>query len=290
MKTDIPLKRLTALRGADILPLLALPLATVGRVDTLELPARARRLDTVLSVESPGGTRYRLVVEWQGYSDPGVLWRLAGYCAWLGEQNPKLPVVGAVIYLTPGADAGDELAQVIDGERVQAWPLRAVRLWEIDANTALESGILGLAVLSPLMANASAASVERAVAQLLSAAPEAQQADLLAILGVFAEPLVPVEQFVQRVGKERLMATDLISYLVGEQLAEREARYVAELQQTLEVTLATRFPQAPLEIALRIRQVTQPEKLHQLIRTAVQAGELAIVEVALAERSVDPTV
>jgi hypothetical protein len=140
------------------------------------------------------------------------------------------------------------------------------------------------------MANASAASVERAVAQLLSAAPEAQQADLLAILGVFAEPLVPVEQFVQRVGKERLMATDLISYLVGEQLAEREARYVAELQQTLEVTLATRFPQAPLEIALRIRQVTQPEKLHQLIRTAVQAGELATVEAALAERSVDPTV
>lgn len=288
MKTDIPLKRLTALRGADILPLLALPVATVEQVDTLELPARARRLDTVLYVESPGGTRYRLVIEWQGYPDPGVLWRLAGYCAWLGQQNPKQPVVGAVIYLTSAADVGDELVQVVDGVRVQAWPLRAVRLWEIDANVALDSDLLGLAVLSPLMANASAASVERAVVQVLTTAPETQQADLLAILGVFAEPLVPVEQFVQRVGKERLMATDLISYLVGEQLAEREARYVAELQQTLEVTLATRFPQAPLELALRIRQVTQPEALHRLIRTAVQAGDLVTVEAALAERLADP--
>jgi hypothetical protein len=62
----------------------------------------------------------------------------------------------------------------------------------------------------------------------------------LAILGVFAAPLVPVEQFVQRVGKERLMTTDLIAYLVGEQLAEQEARNVVELQQTLEVTLAAR--------------------------------------------------
>jgi hypothetical protein len=290
MKTDIPLKRLTALRGADILPLLELPVASVERVDTLELPARARRLDTVLSVESLGGTRYRLVIEWQGYSDPGVLWRLASYCAWLGEQNPKLPVVGAVIYLTPAADAGDALAQLIDGVPVQVWPMRAVRLWEIDANAALESGLVGLAVLSPLMRDASAASVERAVVQLLATAPETQQADLLAILGVFAEPLVPVEQFVQRVGKERLMATDLISYLVGEQLAEREARYVAELQQTLEVTLATRFPQAPLELVLRIRQVTQPEALHRLIRTAVQAGELATVEAALAEKPAEPMV
>jgi len=287
MRTDIPLKRLTVLRGADLLPLFDLPHAALERVDSLELPASADRLDTVLTVQSPGGARYLLVVEWQGYRDPGVLWRLAGYCAWVGQRNVGVPVVGAVIYLTPAADVGDELVQVVDGITVQSWPVRAVRLWEQDAAAALSSGALGLTVLSPLMRNATAALVEQAVEQVLATAPAPQQADLLAILGVFAEPLVPVEQFVRRVGKERLMATDLIAYLVDEQVAEREARHVTELQQTLEVALATRFPQAPLELVLRIRRITQAEQLHQLIRAAVQAPSLAAVEAAIAETSGD---
>jgi hypothetical protein len=288
MRTDIPLKRLTTLRGADLLPLFGLPHATLERVDSLELPASADRLDTVLTVQSPGGTRYLLVVEWQGYRDPTVLWRLAGYCAWVGQRNPGVPVIGAVIYLLPVADAGDALDQVIDGVCVQTWPLRAVRLWEIDAALALQAS-LGLAVLSPLLRNASAAVVEAAIEQIVTVAPAAQQADLLAILGVFAAPLMPVEQFVQRVGKERLMTTDLIAYLVGEQLAEQEARNVAELQQTLEVTLAARFPQAPMEYVLTIRRITHPEHLHRLIRTTVQAPDLAAIAAALASAVSTPT-
>ncbi|NJN66466.1 MAG: hypothetical protein HC884_06995 [Chloroflexaceae bacterium] len=38
MHTDIPLKRLTALRGADLLALFGLPNATLVRVESPELP------------------------------------------------------------------------------------------------------------------------------------------------------------------------------------------------------------------------------------------------------------
>ena len=44
MRTDIPLKRLAELRGADLLPLLGVPATTIRRVDSLELPASAERL------------------------------------------------------------------------------------------------------------------------------------------------------------------------------------------------------------------------------------------------------
>lgn len=271
MRTDIPLKRLTALCGTDLLPLFGVPQATVRRVDTLELPASAERLDNVLTMQSPSGAEYLLVLEWQGYRDPGVLWRLAGYCAWVGQHNLGVPVLGALVYVTPAADVGDALEQVVDGVVLQTWAPRVVRLWELDAPAAVASGAVGLAVLSPLMRDASTQLVEQAIDRVMQTAPAIQQADLLAILGVFAEPYIAAEQFVQRVGKERLMGSDLVSYLMEEQTT----RYVEDLQGTLEAAIAARFPNAPLSLALTIRQITQPAQLHRLIVGVVRAPDLA---------------
>ena len=149
MQTDIPLKRLTALRAHDLLPLLASEEATVVAVETLELPASATRLDNVLRLRSVGGQEYLHVIEWQGYTDPAVLWRLAGYLAWLGQRHHEQVVVGTVIYLTPASDVGDTLRQTVDGRDLLAWPVPAIRLWELDALEASQRGSLGLAVLSP---------------------------------------------------------------------------------------------------------------------------------------------
>lgn len=281
MKTDIPLKRLAELRGADLLPLLGVPATAVGHVATLELPASAERLDTVLTLESPGGQEYLLVVEWQGYRDVTVLWRLASYCARIGQRMPMMPIVGCVVYLAPAFDIGDSLRQVVDGVPVQTWPVHVVRLWEHDAAAAVASGALGLMVLSPLMANASARLVEVAAQAVLRDAPDEQQADLLVILGIFGEPIIPVERFIRLVGKEQLMASDLVSYLMEEQNAEREARSIERLQRTLEAIITVRFPEAPLRLAGTIHGIADEETLHQLFVTVAGAADIASVEAAL---------
>src|SRR5207247_1706875 len=146
---------------------------------TLELPASATRLDNVLRLRSPQGQEYLHVVEWQGYHDPAVLWRFAGYLAWLGQRYPNSAVAGTLIYLTPADDAGDLLRQEVDGRGVLDWRVPCVRLWEQDAPAALASGNLGLTVLSPLMQNASEALVEQAITTVMSQASLSQQADLL---------------------------------------------------------------------------------------------------------------
>jgi hypothetical protein len=184
-----------------------------------------------------------------------------------------------VVYVTPAAESGDALVQTVDGAILQAWPLRVIRLWEEDALAALASGSIGLAVLSPLMRNASVAVIEQAIVQIGERATPEQQADLLAILGVFAEPYVPAAQFVQRVGKERLMASDLVSYLMEEQTT----RYVEDLQRTLEAAIVARFPAAPLRLASTIHQITSPDALHRLIITVVGAADLVAIEQALAQ-------
>lgn len=289
MQTDIPLKRLTTLRAGDLLPLLNIADATVVAVETLELPASATRLDNVLRLRSAGGQEYLHVIEWQGYPDPVVLWRLAGYLAWLGQRYRERAVVGTVIYLEPAADAGHRIRQTVDDQALLDWPLPVVRLWELDAQAAATQGSVGLAVLSPLMRGATVALVELVVVQVLAQAPPTQQADLLSILGVFAEPLIESQTFVRLVGKEKLMASDLISYLVDEKVAEiekkhseAEQRYIAEMQQAVEDVVILRFPNTPAVLVRYIRAVADMSQLSTLRRAILQAPDQRAAEALLA--------
>lgn len=284
MQTDIPLKRLTLLRGGDFLALLGLPAAQLLQVETLELPASATRLDNVLRVRSAAGQEFLQVVEWQGYRDPAVLWRVAGYMAWLGQRSPSLAVTGTVIYLSPEDDMGDQLLQVIDDVVLHRWTMRTVRLWEQSAAAAVAAGLPGLAVLSPLMQGATAELVDEALNLVMRTAPVDQQSDLMAILGVFAEPFIATETFVRKVGKERLMASSLASYLLADREAEIEARaQAAALQQALEEAVMARFPNAPLIIVRDIRRVIDADQLRALIVAVIQAADLAEFEARLAE-------
>ncbi len=288
MKTDIPLKLLTALRGADLLPLLGLPAASLVRVETRELPAGATRLDTLLRARSPQGQDYLHLVEWQGYYDPVVLWRPAGYMAWFGQQEPGTTVVGTVVYLAPEYDVGDMLTQTIDGQVVQAWPIRRMQLWTQDAQAALAANSLGPAVLSPLMRNADASLVEAAARMVVAQAPLTQQSDLLSILGTFAEPLLQPRRFMNLVGREKLMSSGLFDLLMQEreaelremyedklrqqeeqlrrqqeeeQLRRQQEQFRQDLQQTLAETLLVRFPAAPPRVDVRYPPGTQPGRV-----------------------------
>lgn len=291
MQTDIPLKRLTTLRAHDLLPLLASAEATVVAVETLELPASATRLDNVLRLRSVGGQEYLHVIEWQGYTDPAVLWRLTGYLAWLGQRHHAQVVVGTVIYLTPASDVGATLRQTVDGRDLLAWQMPVVRLWELDAVDAAQHNNLGLAVLSPLMRGATAELVEQVVSQVLNQAPLTQQADLLSILGVFAEPLIEVQSFVRLVGKEKLMASDLITYLVDEKVAElmeqKLAAAVRTLQDTVEDAVILRFPNTPAVLVRHIRSLTDLDQLAALQRDVLRAPDQAAVEALLAAISTE---
>lgn len=293
MQTDIPLKRLTTLRAEDLLSLLGSTDTTVVAVETLELPASATRLDNVLRLRSAGGQEYLHVVEWQGYDDPVVLWRVAGYLAWIGQRYSERTVVGTIIYLSPAADAGDSIRQTVDGQALLDWSIPVVRLWELDAQAAAERGGVGLAVLSPLMRGATAELVEQVIIQVLDQAPLTQQADLLSILGVFAEPLIDSQAFVRLVGKEKLMSSDLITYLVDEKVAEVERKYAEEFEQKLatitraiqeavEDTVVLRFPNTPVVLVRRIRSLSDPEQLAALRRAILQAPDQGATEALLA--------
>jgi predicted transposase YdaD len=300
METDIPLKALTAACAPDLLPLLGSPDATVLGVETLELPAMATRLDNVLRLRSPGGADYLHLVEWQGYRDPRFLARALYYRAWLGLDR-QLPIMVTLIYLQPTDDTGDTLRHTVDGRDVFMVPFHCVRLWEQDAATALASGRPGLAALTPFMRGADHAVVEQAAALILHATSDAvRQADLLAILGVFAEAWITPAQLEVLLGRERLMSSDLLTYLMREKTAElerqraeeraeleRQSTETARLRQTLEQAvedaMIVRFPTAPFALVDALRAIRDPEHLLRLHRAILEAPDQLSAERAIRE-------
>ena len=307
MQTDVPLKVLTSTCPEDLLALIGSPDATVLEVVSLELPASVGRLDNVLYLRSAAGTEYRHLVEWQGYRDPLFLPRSLGYLSWLAVHQPDFPLAVTLVYLRREDDAGSTLRQVLDGRVLWEVELPCVRLWEQDATAAVASGRLGLLVLSPLMGGATAALVEEAGrAVLAQTEPSRQRADLLSILGVFAEPLLDAIRFLQLMGREQLMASELMDLLVGYKIAEMDAKFAemvaerdaelaevvaerdAELAELAVDALAARFPSAPISLADLIRQVRGPEALKQLHRAVLHAPDQAAAELVIRDAAAAP--
>jgi hypothetical protein len=142
----------------------------------------------------------------------------------------------------------------------------------------------------PLLKGATAEMIEQAAQQLLASEPSPAQGDLLAALGIFAEPLFSTERFIRLVTKERLMSSDLISYLLEDKLAEfaqREAalqtalehqRFIDTLQQMVEDAIIARFPAVTAITVRRLRTIREPQQLEQLHRDVLAAADLAAVE------------
>ena len=170
----------------------------------------------------------------------------------------------------------------MDGEEFLSVPFRCVRLWQQDAAAALASGLTGLIVLSPLMAGATPAVVEEAATLLLHAEPDvARQAELLNILGIFAEQLIRAEGFIQMIGRERLMESRLMELLMRDKLAELDQQRQAE-RAGLEARLQAEH--AGLEARLQAVRV-QLEAERSGLEAARQAERAQRERERLAERA-----
>ncbi len=305
MQTDLHLKNLTMACGKDMLPFLGIPYAKLKSVKVLELPSSARRLDNILHMVSPHGQEYLHILEWIAYPDPLVLWRLAYYMAWVALVYPGKIIVGTVIYLTPESDMGHVLHQRIDGQDVHIWQFNCVRLYELDAYTALRSGEAGLVVLSTLMQGADEHLAEEAITFVLTQTEQPLQGELLTILSTFTENLIKPERFIAIVGRGNLMKSSVIELLLKEEREEMQAQFAQErnqlqsrlekieqqhtLQQSLIELILQKFPTMPVMLMKDIWNITDPLLLSRLHLDVTKANDLHEFEQRLQEVAASET-
>ena len=214
-------------------------------------------------------------------SRPNFLWRTLGYLSWLGQNRPERPILATVIYLHPGDDVGDTLQQGVIGEAGWAVSLSCVRLWMIDAATVIASDSPGLAVLSPLMADATPALVEQAADIVLRRSAPPAQDELLTVLGIFAENFLPAADLNRLVSKERVMSSTFIRNIFQEEFAaaeQREAILRQSLQRMVEEMVLVRFPEVPARLFHRIHHLTEHTALQTLHTALLRAADQAEAE------------
>jgi hypothetical protein len=286
METDIPLRALTEACAADLLPLLGVPQAEVLEVLSLDMPATSRRLDNRLLLRNQEGRAWLHLVEWQGYPDRQFLWRVLFYLGWLGINRTERPIAVTLVYLKPGDDVGSTLYQEIGGFRYWGVTFHRVRLWEEDAVAAVRSGHVGLAVLSPLMRDATAALVREAGQLVLAAEPDQRrQADLLNVLGALAESLVAPEQFIERFERKRLMESRYFEVLMHDKLEEERSALRAkheEERSALEAQLKERLEEE--RSVLKVKHEAQLKERLEEERAALEAERVRERAVLEAER------
>jgi len=140
----------------------------------------------------------------------------------------------ALIYLFPQRRWEEPVFRVeLQGQEINRWQFDCVRLWEIEAQAALDQGLPGLAALVPLMTGSTLKRVEQAARQIEVMAPPAQQTDLLAILHAFAERKYTLKQLERIIGRERIMESTIYQWGLEEGRTKGRAEGLLEGQLTV---------------------------------------------------------
>ena len=221
MQTDRSIKVLFERQGQSLLPFIGerQPGVRVTAVEAVALPVSERSVDSVLRLERDGLLWYRHL-EFQAQKDADMPRRCFEYNSRL-ILHDRAAVLTTVLYLLPGADRGvpDAFRLYVGDWLAYEWRFEVVRLWEIDARTALDSGEAGPLALVPLMRGGNEPSRVIEAARRLNAMPRAQAADAMAALTTFAARRYDRATFMNVLGKDRVMESWL-----DQDFAEREAR------------------------------------------------------------------
>ena len=133
------------------------------------------------------------------------------------EYNTRLllhfraPVLTTVVYLLPEAARGaeDAFRVHLSGRVVNEWRFDVVRLWEIEASTAMQSGLPGPLALVPLLRGGNDEAVLAEAARRLDALPGPGARDAMSVLVDLASGRYHWSTLTNVLGRERVMESYL---------------------------------------------------------------------------------
>ncbi len=207
MDTDRTIKVLFQRLGQSLLPFVGerQPGIRLAAVETVELPVPSRTIDSVLRLERDGLVWYRHL-EFQAGPDPDLPRRCFEYNSRL-ILHYDAAVLTTVLYLLPGSDrdAPDAYRLYIGDWLAYEWRFDVVRLWEIDAELALQGGEAGPLALVPLLRGGDEPARVLAAVRMLDALPRPESSNAMSTLLDLAGQRYDRATFLNVLGKDRVM-------------------------------------------------------------------------------------
>jgi len=288
--TDRPIKALFERQSQSLLPFIgeAGMDVRVTAVESVELPVPSRRIDSVLRLERDGLVWYRHL-EFQSGPDPDMPRRCFEYNSRL-ILHYDAAVFTTVLYLFPGSDRDtqDAFRLYVGDCLAYEWRFDVVRLWEIDANLALQDGQAGPLALVPLLRGGDEPDKVLAAVRMLDALPRPQSADAMSALLDLASQRYDRATFWNVLGKDRVMQSWLWQLGRDEGEARGEARGRAEgeahaLRQVCVDLAKGLHPRLPARVLSAIESCDQPETLRAWILQCPKLSGAAFVALVAGE-------
>jgi predicted transposase YdaD len=205
--TDRTIKVLFERLGQSLLPFVGerQPGVRLTAVEIVELPVPSCRIDSVLRLERDGFVWYRHL-EFQAGPDPDMPRRCFEYNSGL-ILHYNAAVLTTVLYLLPGSDrdAQDAYRLYIGDQVAYEWRFDVVRLWEIDAELALDGGQAGPLALVPLLRGGDETAKVLAAIRILDALPKPESSKAMSTLLDLAGQRYDRATFLNVLGKDRVM-------------------------------------------------------------------------------------
>jgi predicted transposase YdaD len=264
VQTDRPIKALFERQGQSLLPFVGETAdgVRVAAVETLALPASERMIDSILRLEQGDVVWYRHL-EFQAERDLSLPRRCFDYYSRL-VLHYETAVFTTVVYLFEGADRDvPEAFRLRVGDRLAfEWPFDVVRLWEIDAARALESGEPGPLALVPLLKGGDEPRTVLEAVRRLDSLPRALAEDAMPTLLDLASQRYDRSTFLEVLGKDRVMQSWIYQMGVDDGQVKGKAEGEAEASRRLCADLAREFhPRVADRVLPAIEACDRPETL-----------------------------
>jgi predicted transposase YdaD len=271
---DTSLQGLAALYSRHFLAWLRGPQAVWLQELNSVIVAQQRRADFLIRYLDEDGQERLLHIEFQTVTQSGELQielpvRMATYAAFALNRYGIVP--DQVLVLLKDTAASRRVPNFFEQGRMRV-EYDVVRLWELDPAPLVESGLVGLMPLVPLMAGESLETLLEQAAEVIEAGVQSIQErnEVLTVTGLLAslKDARVVEQFMYtRSIMSLLTETPLFQMLTQE-------RVLDTLRNTLLRTLKHKFTAVPDDLAQVIQAITDSERLEQLHNAVIDSATL----------------
>lgn len=273
---DTSLQGLAALYSRHFLAWLRGPQAVWLQELNSVIVAQQRRADFLIRYLDEDEQERLLHIEFQTVTQSGepqieLPVRMVTYAAFALNRYGIVP--DQVLVLLKDTAASRRVPNVFEQGRMRV-EYDVVRLWEIDPTPLVESGLVGLMPLVPLMAGESLETLLEQAAEVIEAGVQSIQErnEVLTVTGLLAslKDARVVEQF--------MYARSIMSLLTETPLFQMltQERVLDTLRNTLLRALKHKFTAIPDDLTQAIQAITDSERLEQLHDAVIDAPNLDI--------------